>query len=378
MKYNLLLFAVVLISYSLSAQKNCDQNELSLRPGKYKEGLKSPVGSIPAKESAAELATLGKIYDMIKTGYHPVGMVAIHSIIVDYNAAIGSNWIANPFACVLAMKKFTCINGKEYANGEAQVDCFGSVVIYANSMEWITNIYASGLEKENENGYVYLKDRPVEKDGIYYFKLADTKTGKFEAAMITKNGSLPFEYVSQKEFLQTRKIKLEKSKPIQLAMVYKKHVIRPKAEQDAALQKELALLKKENYTQPYIDRFIKDYKTDEQKREADINRVEKYYNVPLNLIDQLLNKSVGNELSKPAIISAQDVFDTFSGFVTDAKGTYLVKPNLSYFNKALPKSAPQFFTVFYNWNDKDPEYDKANSGLKKGIDYQVLKNMLPK
>jgi hypothetical protein len=106
--------------------------------------------------------------------------------------------------------------------------------------------------------------------------------------------------------------------------------------------------------------------------------VEKYYNIPLNLINHLLDRSAENEISKPAIISAQDIFDTFSGFVTGAKGTCLVKPNPAYYNKTSTRSAPQFFTVFYNWNDKDPVYDNANTALKKAIDYKLLKNILSK
>ncbi len=155
-------------------------------------------------------------------------------------------------------------------------------------------------------------------------------------------------------------------------------MVRPLAEQEAAKQKEIASLKKENYTQPYIDRYLKDYKTDEQKKETSIARVRKYYDTPLNLINKLLTPSSEEELATPAIIHYGETYDVFTGFVSDAEGQCLVKPNRAYYNTKLAKSAPQFFSVFYKWDDTLPVYSKAIQDIKPSINFQTLKNMLAK
>jgi hypothetical protein len=219
---------------------------------------------------------------------------------------------------------------------------------------------------------------PVENDGIFYFDLNPGTTEYFEAVLITKDGKLPYQYVTRKEFLEIRKNQLEKKRSEALDATIKRNNVRSATEHEVAKQKEIADLKKDNYSQPYIDRFLKDYKTDEQKRDADITRSNKYFDTPIELIKQLLTNYFDKELSEPAIILGQDEYDTFTGFVTDAKGICLVKPNPEYFNKNLPKTSPQFFVVFYRWVENDPVYKNAMAEIKKSINYSTLKNMLGK
>lgn len=380
MKSLLILTCILLVSFYLYAQKTCDQNELSSRPGKWKESkAKGSLYEVTPKEAAAEQATLNNISGMIKAGYTPQAVVAMPSNIIGYNPAIGANWIANPFAHFIPFRKYLCLQGKEYVNGEMVVDVKATLFIYANSMEWIANIYPANFSKDNENGYVYMQDMPVVKDGFYYYNLnPEAGAEPYEAVLITKDNALPFKYVSKKEFLLIRKTKLEKKKQTELDATFKSSIIRSAAEQEAAKQKEIASLKKENYSQPYIDRFLKDYQTDEQKRDAAINRVAKYFNDPIKLISTILTSSSETELAKPAIIKGQETYDIFTGFVSDAEGICLVKPNLDYYNSNLAKSAPQFFTVFYKWDDKNPVYDKTITDLKKSINLQTLKNMIVK
>jgi hypothetical protein len=364
---------------NLYAQYTCDQEELYRRPGKFKESkAKGSLYNVTTKEVTAESVVLNQIDQMIKTGYHPVGIVATVVKTYGYIPASGTNWIGNPFYYYLPLQKYLYSKGIEYVNGEAVVDVVASLFVYANRMEWIANISASGLEAKNKNGYVQLRDMPVEKDGIFYFDLNPGTTEYFEAVLITKNGKLPYQYVTRKEFLEIRKNQLEKKRSEALDATIKRNNVRSATEQEAAKQKEIADLKRDNYSQPYIDRFLKDYKTDEQKRDADITRSNKYFDTPIELIKQLLTNYSDKELSEPAIILGQDEYDTFTGFVADAKGICLVKPNPEYFNKKLPKTSPQFFVVFYRWVENDPVYKNAMAEIKKSINYSTLKNMLGK
>ena len=374
MKISILTGGLLLFCAAIFAQKPCDPNELATRPGKWKEGMKGSTMKVQAKDAAAEMVVMNKLNDMIKTGYKPVGLVLHHSNVIGYNDAIGSNWICHPYANSIALIDYFCENGKEKVNGENEAQA--GFFLYANSMEWIANIYGADLEKENENGYVPLLDMPTGKNGIYYFTLKDEFKYHKTAVLITKEDVLPFSYVTRKEFLNIRRAKLEKKRAEEMAKSAKSYTVRPKAEQEAAKQKEIADLKRDNYSQPYIDRFLKDYQTDEQKRDAGLQRTSKYYDEPLKLINELLSNSSEKDLSQPAIIKGQDEYDVFTGFVTDDKGVCLVKPNRAYYNKSLPKTAPQFFSVFYSWSDQFPVSAKGIEGIRKSLDYEQLKGMI--
>jgi hypothetical protein len=373
------IFSSMLILYTGSFAQHCNQEELSKRPGKWKE--KPRQGSlydVTAKEVAAESLVLNQVDNMIRSGYHPVGTVAHVIKTYGYVPGTGANWIGNPFYYYIPLQKFRCINDKEYTDGGAVIDVTSTLFVYANSMDWVAPITASDLDADNKNGYVPLADMPIQKDGLYYFDLKKEPDAAFEAVLITKDGSLPYKYVTRKDFLQIRKGQLEVQRKIHLEDAIKKSKIRPAAEQEAAKQKEIASLKAGNYTQPYIDRYLKDYKTDEERKDAAITGSNKYYDTPLELISKLLSSSSDADLSQPAIIKSADSFDTFSGFVSDKEGMCLIKPNRDYYNKNLPRSSPQFFTVFYRWDNNDPIYKNAMAGIKQSINYQTLKNMLEK
>lgn len=177
---------------------------------------------------------------MVKAGYQPAGTVAFTNDVFGYSTASGTNRIANPFYYEVNFRKYLCSRGKEYVNGEARFNVFGSVFVITNSMERIAPITASGLNPDNKNGYVFLKDLPVEKDGIYYFVLSKEKETGYEAVLITKVDALPYKYLTRKEFLIIRKRQLEFYRNEQIANTIKRHKIRPAAEQEAAKQKEIA------------------------------------------------------------------------------------------------------------------------------------------
>lgn len=72
--------------------------------------------------------------------------------------------------------------------------------------------------------------------------------------------------------------------------------------------------------------------------------------------------------------------ERFEGFVAEGtRGSFIaVKPNLSYYKKNLPKSAPQFFTVVFTLSQGDPVFEENIAAIKKAIDFDALKNMLGK
>ncbi len=374
MRIYLLIIQVLFVQACLLGQNGCDQAELSARPGKWLEGKKGAYFAVPAKDIVAEQIVLKKIDDYIKSIYKPQGVVVTHSNIIGYNANIAANWIAHPYAYTLGFRKYLCLNGKAYVNNEPIVDPGGAVSIYVNSMEWIANIYAASIQPDNENGYLEMLDMPVFKNGYYHFVLGNNQANR--AVLITKGGKLPFKYLTRKEFLLIRKGQLEKKKAAALIARKNEIKIRPLAEQEKAKAEEIASLKNENYTQPYIDRFLKDYKTDEEKQRMALDKVAKFYDEPLSLIQSLLQTYTAAALNEPAIIKGQESFDVFTGFVSDAEGICLVKPNLDYYTLQLPKSSPQFITLFFKWFDTDAVYTKELKTIQDNISYDFFKNLL--
>jgi hypothetical protein len=60
--------------------------------------------------------------------------------------------------------------------------------------------------------------------------------------------------------------------------------------------------------------------------------------------------------------------ERFEQFVDEGtSGSFIaVKPNLEYFNKNLPKSSPQFFTVVYKISKGDPIFRGKYESNRKG------------
>ena len=72
--------------------------------------------------------------------------------------------------------------------------------------------------------------------------------------------------------------------------------------------------------------------------------------------------------------------NAFKKFVEEGtKGSFIaVKPNLDYYNKKLPKSSPQFFTVVYKVSKDDAVFEDNIEAIKQAVDFATLKNLLGK
>ena len=141
--------------------------------------------------------------------------------------------------------------------------------------------------------------------------------------LITYNDTLPFYYVSRKEYLLIQKKRLEKSM------------------QEVPSEKE--------YTSKYL------------------NNVNEYLKKP------------ETELTLPAICMWNEE-EKFEKFVAEGtRGSFFaVRPNLDYYRKKLPRSSPQFFTVVYKIANGDAVFADNYDAIKKAVDFTTLKNMLGK
>lgn len=322
------LFMAVAILFSVTAySQDCTKALLAEKPGKWKAGQQGSINNITATDLMKEKAVLATIHKMLVENYKPTGCDISYSTVYGKSLNAGQNWIADPYHYALYVLRYLCDgNSSDKSKYYVDVSTPTTVNITANVIYSLDNLYAANLPSDDFRGYLKLKTRPVLKSGYYFMgeEKVNYNSPIYEYRwLITYHDSLPFSYLSRKEYLLIQKKRVEKD--------------------------------------------IKD-------SPGEKNYLEKY----LKNIDEYLNKSEG-DLNKPAICNWNEE-QRFEKFVEEGtKGSFIaVKPNLDYYHKKLPKSSPQFFTVIYKVSKDDVVFENNIEAIKKAVDFAKLKTMLGK
>lgn len=324
MKCFTLIFAI-LYSLTLPAQ-DCTPEDLAQKPGIWKAGMKGSIAGVTATDLAKEKAVLASIHKMISSNYSPVGCEVNYSTVFGKYPMEGQVYKADPYYYTMYILRYLCDqNSADKSKYYVDISTPTTVNIVANAMYSLNVLYAANLQIDHSRGYLKLEERPVKKDGYYYSKQKiDFNEEIWEYRwLVTYNDTLPFTYLSRKEYLLIQKKRLEKS-----------------VNESPGSEK---------YTQKYFDR-INEY----------LSRPE-------------------SELNQDAICMWNDE-ERFEGFVEEGtRGSFIaVKPNLAYYKKNLPKSSPQFFTVIYKLSQGDPVFEANIAAIKEAVDFAKLKSMLGK
>ncbi len=326
MKY-LILSALLFFSFHAFSQ-DCSKELLRQKPGKWKAGPQGSIHDISAADLAKEKLVLASIHKMVNTNYSPKGCQVSYSTVYGKNLAAGLNWIADPYYYAMYILRYICAgNSKDKSKYYVDVSTPTTVNITANAIFSLNNLYAANIPADDFRGYLKIKQRAQKKDGAWF--MGEEIVGDYGTSseikeyrwLITYNDILPFYYVSRKEYLLIQKKRLEKS--------------------------------------------IKDNPSDNG-----------YSNKYLNNINEYL-KNPESELSQPAICMWNEE-ERFEKFVEEGtRGSFIaVKPNLNYYNKKLPKSSPQFFTVVYKISKGEPVFEENIAAIIKAVDFAALKNMM--
>jgi hypothetical protein len=323
MKYSIFVFAT-LFSISLSAQ-DCTKELLAQKPGTWKAGIKGSITNVNAADLVKEKAVTAGIHKMVTTGYTPMGCQVLYATVFGKSLATNQTWIADPYYYSLYILRYLC-DQQSAEKSKYYIDhaTTTTVNIVSNAAYWMSALYAADMG-DHFRGYLKLTKKPVKIDGFYFMgEEKDYNEPLYEYRwLITYNDTLPFSYLTRKEYLLIQKKRLEKS------------------------TKESP--GSEKYTQKYFDR-----------------------------INEFLSRPQ-DELNKPAICMWNDE-ERFEKFVDEGtKGSFIaIKPNLEYYHKKLPKSSPQFFTVIYKLSKDGAVFDDNIDAIKKAVDFNKLKNMLGK
>jgi hypothetical protein len=324
---NVLIFSFLLFSSRLLYAQDCSTESLAKIPGNWKQGIGGSARNVTPAELAREKATLNLIHKMIAARYTPAGAQATHAYAFNGpDANSGKNWIAGTFWYSIYVLQYYCDNKAKYSPTSSTATTFN---IYANMLPGAQTLYAAELPDDELRGYLKLKRMPVKKDGYYF--MGEEVVGdshlptplKEYRWLITYNDTLPFTYLSRKEYLLLTRKRLEK--------------------------------------------------TIQQNGNA-----SGFYTKFMNNINDWLNKSE-SELSKPAVCMWNDE-ELFNGFAEEgAKGSFVaIRPNMSYYRKKLPRSAVQFFFVVFKMSEGTPLQAENMRQIQKAVDFAVLRKMLGK
>ncbi len=321
-----ILLAVILFSISAQGQE-CSKEILKQKAGTWKAGLKGSIVNVTATDLSKEKAVTAGIHKMVNSGYTPMGCQVLYSTAFGKSLTEGQTWIADPYYYSLYILRYLC-DQQSTDKTKYYVDYATptTVNIAANVISSLNDLYASNIPPDDFRGYLKLTKRPEKKDGYYFMgeERANSSSSIYEYRwLITYNDILPFSYLSRKEYLLIQKKRLEKTL------------------QDSPGEKA------------YLDQFFK------------------------NINDYLTRSET--ELNKTAICRWNDE-QRFEKFVEEGTlGSFIaIKPNLDYYNKKLPKSSPQFFSVVYKISKGDTVFEENIEAIKKAVDFAVLKNMLGK
>lgn len=328
MKYKIII-ACLLSPIWLAAQ-DCTKEMLQQKPGDWKAGQQGAIKNVSTADLAKEKTITASIHKMVSTHYNPTGCEISYSTVYGKYPNAGQTWIADPYHYTMYILRYLCDgNSKDKSKYYVDYSTPTTVNITANVIFSLNNLYAANIPEDDPRGYLKLKQRPQKKDGCYFMGEEVVGDNHLENKikeyrwLITYNDTLPFSYLSRKEYLLIQRKRLEQ--------------------------------------------VIKD------------NPGEKtYYDKYFNNISEYLKKPEP-ELNQPAICMWNDE-ERFEKFMEEGtRGSFIaVKPNLAYYKKNLPKSSPQFFTVVYKIAHGDPVFEENINNIKKAIDFVALKNMLGK
>ncbi len=324
------LFAALLF-FTLGARaQDCSQEELALKPGTFKPGTPGSIRNVTPADLARERAVLSGIHKMITSNYQPIGVQVSYSYVLGKHLPAARNWIADPYHLAYYVLPFLCEPvpkpGKSFY---VAISTPTTVNISANVIFSLNNLYAADLITDEVRGYLLIDRKPERKNGAWF--LGDIYPGRRWTEnevheyrwLITYGDTLPFTFLSRKEYL-------------------------------------LAVKKR-------IDRTLK-----QSPGEKD------YYATYLQNIDEYLGRSK-TELAALAYINYNDE-ERFTGFLNEeeGRGYYAVVPNLAYYRKNLPPSAPQFFSVVYKVLQGHEVFENNIEKIQNAVDFKQLHRLLGK
>ena len=214
---HILLNCAIFSSISLSAQ-DCSKEMLQQKPGIWKNGSQGSIRNVSATDLTKEKSVIAAIHKMVSTDYKPAGCQISYSTVYGKYPGTGQTFIADPYHYAMYLLRYLCdANSADRSKYYVDYSTPTTVNITANVIYSLNNLYAAKLPGDDSRGYLKLKQRPEKKDGYYFMGEEVVGDSHLENKikeyrwLITYDDTLPFSYISRKEYLLVQKKRLEKA-----------------------------------------------------------------------------------------------------------------------------------------------------------------------
>ncbi len=366
MKYFLFVIVTAFAALALAAQ-DCTVASLPGKPGIWKAGMKGSEGGTAA-ELLKEKKIVAAIDSMIKSSYTPMGVEA------NFHGAYFPPYPHMPGNAY----SYSVIPLNYYCDGSSiktsrETSTYFEISVNINGDAIYDTAQGDRLLLE---GFNVIYDKPQQKNGYWFVKEKDVTLafgirGKAWKWLVTYNGQLPYAYVTKKEFLEKRKdilynLMLQSTAEIKDVLDRKEIEKKYKEAEYKNDPKKLQHYMKMDYLN-IKERYEKLLGENEQNHKSAIDKIETLLKMPSSQLNEL------------AIVKI-DPHDHLSYLFTDDNDPFrliLIKPNPGYFKK-LPRSSPQFFSIYLTGDPNDPITSKVLAGLTNAINFQTFINMLGK
>jgi hypothetical protein len=297
-----------------ATQQDCDKEALKSAPGKWLPQPGDEVHTGTRKPAATDAAGAKKIFSQVgklfQEKYKPVGADVYNYL--TYNISPISSDYSNWYIYTISNFVFYCSNGKKSRNSEGL-----SSSVHINPGGALT-INFSEIPVYNERGEV--SSEATNRGGFHSLSSKECKGGKLPDlsngyhivegsqdyyVWITYEGKLPFRYVSRKEFLEKQVVLLE------------------------AQRKERKPGDSKEFLHSFFEMPLEAYRQDLKKDSAWLSEIAIVKHEPIT-----------DPATKKYLFSRY----TFTK-VIDGSTSVPIMPNPAYYNRSLPKWAPQFMVI---------------------------------
>lgn len=361
----LFFLILLLISVRTIAQEISCADKILAKEGSW--GKTSRSENAPAAEMIIQRKFVNAVESQLNQQYKPAHVLARFST---WHSRINAREPVTPFGITLYAMQYNCTDGQLKLNHETSTKMTVNFNHFTETQlfDTITDHMLTGFNRLSHG-------LPVEiQPGIWEFP--DNRTalgfgieGNSKLWLITYTGKLPWSHVTRREFLIRRK------KNLQRQMAEETPRYKEQLQQMAMMKKEQEAkndpAKLQNFInvtyQPTVERIEQNYLKSKAAYEAVIAKIER----------QLGGDA---DLDKPAIV-IRNVHNHLEYDFTDKVEPFaevLVKPNPSYFNKALGKSIPQLVTAEIIYDPKDEIANRFMQDANRAKDLALLRSFIGK
>ncbi len=374
MKSLLLLTIIALYVINSFAQAPCNDDIIMNVKGAWKK--RSDANMKADKNQAQIINRLDAISKLIQTAYpDPTGTEAGWYRTMEHNPVINNGPSCYQFNslflwwyCNLNLHKLM-----------PSVETGTWAYVFINDFGYFMGDQFDKAAIKIDNNTVYMLPKLVgEWKGLPLYEVkGSNKFHENRTVIIIRNNQLPYKPVSRLQYLDAMKQKIENEKKIQLDII-NKMAVRSEAENEEVKQQGLKNIEKYNQANKVEQRkatYLKNFKTEKQQKEENLQRAEKIFNDQVITIENIGKKYTPDELLQPAIINEDHAFSDFT--TQENGGRMIVLINAAYFNMQLPRYVPQFMVLYWSTENNAPSQNFKKQ-LEENFQVDKLKAMIDK